>query len=210
MKKDKTNYFKKKLEIEKENVLKLIKELNKSEIGSSDMEISQELSFYDNHPADTSNQVYEKEKALALKGNEVSILKKIDDALTSIHEGTYGRCRKCGIEIPEERLEFIPYAGFCVNCQKSVYSGNDQLKNTQDRPVEEDIIKYPSGYGYNDYSPYEETGFDAEDSYQAVESFNRREDMNYFNQEYDEYDEEGYVEPIEKISNEQYRSQLPD
>jgi hypothetical protein len=34
--------------------------------------------------------------------------------------------------------------------------------------------------------------------------------MSYFNEEYDEFDEEGYVEPVEKISNEQYRNQLPD
>ncbi len=208
MNRERLAYFKRKLEMEKDNVSDLIKELNRSEIRNPDMEISQELSFYDNHPADTSNQVYEKEKAIALKDNETSILKKIEDALMLIQEGKYGKCQKCGIEIPEERLEFIPYAAFCVNCQKSTYG--QELKNSHDRCVEEETIKYPFGYGYNDYSTSEETGFDAEDSYKSVENFNKRENMSYFNEEYDEFDEEGYVEPVEKISNEQYRNQLPD
>ena len=33
--------------------------------------------------------------------------------------GTYGRCTHCGIGIPIERLEFLPYASRCVACQAS-------------------------------------------------------------------------------------------
>jgi DnaK suppressor protein len=35
-----------------------------------------------------------------------------------VDAGTYGRCANCGKEIPEERLQAVPYAQFCVNCQK--------------------------------------------------------------------------------------------
>ncbi|MCI5829272.1 MAG: TraR/DksA family transcriptional regulator [Treponema sp.] len=44
-------------------------------------------------------------------------LKLIDSALDRIVQGTYGTCLECGEQIAEARLEAIPYAPFCVNCQ---------------------------------------------------------------------------------------------
>jgi DnaK suppressor protein len=44
---------------------------------------------------------------------------EIDAALDRIAGGTYGRCTHCGIDIPIERLEFLPYASGCVACQAS-------------------------------------------------------------------------------------------
>lgn len=32
------------------------------------------------------------------------------------HTGTYGRCTRCGAEIPPERLEAVPGAHTCVAC----------------------------------------------------------------------------------------------
>ena len=44
-------------------------------------------------------------------------LAMIDRALERVTRGTYGLCVKCGKEIPEPRLEAIPYAALCINCQ---------------------------------------------------------------------------------------------
>jgi phage/conjugal plasmid C-4 type zinc finger TraR family protein len=41
----------------------------------------------------------------------------INDALDRISEGTYGICVDCGKEIPPRRLEALPFATHCVNCQ---------------------------------------------------------------------------------------------
>ena len=41
----------------------------------------------------------------------------IDEALTRLNEGTYGICAECGIEISERRLEAVPFAKLCVECQ---------------------------------------------------------------------------------------------
>ena len=41
----------------------------------------------------------------------------IDEALTRLHEGTYGICAECGIEISERRLQAVPFAKLCVECQ---------------------------------------------------------------------------------------------
>lgn len=37
-------------------------------------------------------------------------------ALERIEEGTYGRCIRCGAEIAEGRLEFMPESALCVKC----------------------------------------------------------------------------------------------
>jgi DnaK suppressor protein len=41
----------------------------------------------------------------------------IDEALTRLHEGMYGICAECGIEISEKRLAAVPFAKLCVDCQ---------------------------------------------------------------------------------------------
>ena len=41
----------------------------------------------------------------------------IDEALTRLTEGTYGNCAECGVEISERRLEAVPFAKLCVECQ---------------------------------------------------------------------------------------------
>lgn len=41
----------------------------------------------------------------------------IDEAVTRLAEGTYGICAECGVEISEKRLEAVPFAKLCVECQ---------------------------------------------------------------------------------------------
>ena len=43
-------------------------------------------------------------------------LRLIDNALDRIRQGKYGLCSKCGKEIPQARLEALPYALMCVSC----------------------------------------------------------------------------------------------
>ena len=41
----------------------------------------------------------------------------IDEALRRLAEGSYGLCAECGIEISEKRLQAVPFAKLCVECQ---------------------------------------------------------------------------------------------
>ena len=41
----------------------------------------------------------------------------INNALESIERGTYGKCLICGKDIPQARLEAIPYADLCIDCK---------------------------------------------------------------------------------------------
>lgn len=41
---------------------------------------------------------------------------KIDNALLRIKAGEYGICKSCGLKIPEQRLEVVPFTELCVDC----------------------------------------------------------------------------------------------
>ena len=44
-------------------------------------------------------------------------LSNMSDALQKIENGTFGKCDRCGKPISEARLEAIPYAVSCIDCQ---------------------------------------------------------------------------------------------
>jgi DnaK suppressor protein len=41
----------------------------------------------------------------------------IDESLNRLRDGTYGMCAECGVEISEKRLQAVPFAKLCVECQ---------------------------------------------------------------------------------------------
>lgn len=47
-------------------------------------------------------------------------LNQIEAALTRIKRGTYGICINCGEQIKQGRLEAIPYASLCIDCQEEM------------------------------------------------------------------------------------------
>lgn len=196
------NKYLKRLLKEKEKINDTISKIEKDGIILAREEIASELSFYDNHPADLGEEISDIAKQKALKGNEDEILHKINNAIEDIKKGSYGICKGCGKEISKERLDFIPYARYCIDCQEDL----NEVKNFKSnlRPIEEEVLGNPFGYGYND-SKEDQTEFDGEDCYQSVEVFNKLENVDEY------YDEDiGYVEEVEKISNQQYEDSLPD
>lgn len=56
----------------------------------------------------------------AAGNNELAM---INDAIKRIQDGTYGICGGCGRPIPTARLEALPFASLCVNCQREVEKG---------------------------------------------------------------------------------------
>lgn len=44
-------------------------------------------------------------------------VEQITAALNRITQGTYGRCTRCGQQIALARLEVLPYAAACIECQ---------------------------------------------------------------------------------------------
>lgn len=50
-------------------------------------------------------------------------LAAIDAALDRIREGCYGTCEGCEKSIPAARLQAVPYAIFCIKCQREEERG---------------------------------------------------------------------------------------
>jgi DnaK suppressor protein len=46
-------------------------------------------------------------------------LRMIEEALDRIEAGDYGICLGCEEQIPAKRLQAVPWAKFCVQCQQS-------------------------------------------------------------------------------------------
>ena len=47
-----------------------------------------------------------------------AILQDVDRALAKVEEGTYGICTNRGEQIPVDRLEALPWATLCIDCQR--------------------------------------------------------------------------------------------
>ena len=54
---------------------------------------------------------------LRIRDRERKLIKKIDQALQRIEDGTFGLCERCGEEIGIERLKARPVTTFCINCK---------------------------------------------------------------------------------------------
>ena len=67
--------------------------------------------------ADIASDDIDRRMIEAIGSQELRRLKLIDSALTRIQQGKYGLCMKCGIKIPKDRLEAIPYALMCIDCK---------------------------------------------------------------------------------------------
>jgi RNA polymerase-binding protein DksA len=87
-----------------------------------DMETTQrelaDQSSNDDRIAEIAALAVGRELDMSLEENVRLLLERVDDAIAAIKGGTYGLCKKCGKEIARERLEALPYAAMCVDCQR--------------------------------------------------------------------------------------------
>lgn len=74
-------------------------------------------------PVDLAAQAFSKNVILALSENETRQLAMIDEALRRIEDGEFGECVNCGNEINAIRLNAVPWARYCINCQELVEQG---------------------------------------------------------------------------------------
>jgi DnaK suppressor protein len=81
-----------------------------------------ELSNWPLHLADQGTDTMEAEKALLLMSQEGRQLHEIDEALRRLYDSPeeFGHCEACGAAIGMDRLDIVPWARFCVDCQEKV------------------------------------------------------------------------------------------
>jgi RNA polymerase-binding transcription factor DksA len=85
------------------------------------------------HQADAGSDAYDRDFALSLLGKEQDALYEINEALKRIETGTYGLCEGTGVQIPEERLEAMPFARYSVTYQEKIE--RSQMSGRWSRPV---------------------------------------------------------------------------
>lgn len=68
--------------------------------------------------ADKANMAYNKEFIFSLTDAERDLLQSIEEALSRVEESEFGSCTSCGNEIKTARLEAVPWAKYCLNCQE--------------------------------------------------------------------------------------------
>ena len=77
-----------------------------------------EETAYDNHLADTATETYDRELDYTLEENSEHVLAEIEAALKRVEEGTYGICANCGKPVAVDRLDALPWATLCIDCQR--------------------------------------------------------------------------------------------
>lgn len=69
------------------------------------------------HQGDAGSDAYDRDFALGMLSKEANALGEIEEALQRLELGTYGICEESGEQIPEPRLDAMPFARLTVACQ---------------------------------------------------------------------------------------------
>ncbi len=67
--------------------------------------------------SDRATSSYEKEFAFGQTTNLRELLRLTEEALGRIADGSFGHCILCEAEINPKRLEAVPWARYCLDCQ---------------------------------------------------------------------------------------------
>ena len=117
-KKETIEKFKAQLMELKRKISSEIRHLIEENISKSQRDASGEISSYTYHMADMATDSFDREFSYTLAHNERELMYLIDEALSKINSGTYGICELCNKKITKKRLKTIPYARYCLKCQR--------------------------------------------------------------------------------------------
>ncbi len=113
------DHFKALLTERRDAVAAALEHLHKENAGSLEDETGELVAgSVDQHPADTATETVDREIGNTLEDHDERVLEAIDAALVRIGDGTFGKCVNCGAQIPEERLEAMPWATLCIECKR--------------------------------------------------------------------------------------------
>jgi DnaK suppressor protein len=112
MRKERLAHFRKKLE---EKHRQLLDEVGKNALygKGADDDAIKDL-------GDQASSAYNREFLFGLGNGDRRLLKEVVVALKKLDEGGFGNCERCGEGIAEKRLEALPFARYCIDCQRAV------------------------------------------------------------------------------------------
>ncbi|HLC41408.1 MAG TPA: TraR/DksA family transcriptional regulator [Methylomirabilota bacterium] len=111
MKKDRVAHYRKKL-LEKQR--QLFEEVGRTALYGKGQEDDSIKDL-----GDQASTAYNREFLFELGNGDRRILKEVTAALQKIEEGSFGSCERCGEAISDKRLEALPFARYCITCQRA-------------------------------------------------------------------------------------------
>jgi RNA polymerase-binding transcription factor DksA len=72
---------------------------------------------YGNHMADDGTEAFDQTIGVGSRRRVELALESVSLALKKLDDGTYGICEDCGGRIDRARLEALPQALYCLECQ---------------------------------------------------------------------------------------------
>jgi len=115
MDKKRQETYKKKLQVKREDLVRNIARVEE-EGRAADVDTTVDL-------ADKAANSYTKEFLFGQTSAERAFLQLIDESLKRIKAGDYGLCANCEEEINQKRLDAVPWAKYCINCQEKQERG---------------------------------------------------------------------------------------
>ena len=112
MRKDRLTYFRNQL-IEKQR--QLIDEVGKAARYGKTQEDDSIKDL-----GDQANTAYTRDFFFELGSGDRRLLRDVVSALERMDDGNFGSCERCSEAIAEKRLEALPFARHCIDCQRVV------------------------------------------------------------------------------------------
>jgi DnaK suppressor protein len=115
MDKKRIEYYKKKLQAKRDELMKIIAR-TEEEGRQADDDPTVDL-------ADKAANSYTKEFLFGQTNHDRVMLQLVEDALKRMRENSYGLCVNCQEEVQQKRLEAVPWARHCIECQEKQERG---------------------------------------------------------------------------------------
>lgn len=109
MEKKKVDYYKKRLLTKQEELLRLVTK-SEQDGREADEEATQDI-------ADKAANSYTKEFLFHQSDENRRLLQLVNEAIERMKNGSYGQCVACQEEVQQKRLEAVPWARHCIECQ---------------------------------------------------------------------------------------------
>jgi DnaK suppressor protein len=115
MDKKKAELFRKRLLAKQEELLRLVSK-SEQDGRQADEEATQDI-------ADKAANSYTKEFLFHQSDDHRRLLQLVTEALERLKNGSYGLCVACHEEVQVKRLEAVPWARHCIECQEKQEQG---------------------------------------------------------------------------------------
>jgi len=115
MDKKKAENFRKRLLAKQEELLRLVTK-SEQDGREADEEATQDI-------ADKAANSYTKEFLFHQSDENRRLLQLVNEALERLKNGSYGECLACHEEVQQKRLEAVPWARHCIECQEKQDQG---------------------------------------------------------------------------------------